>query len=207
MRSRSILLSFVMAIAVSSAVVTASAETPAGQLQAKLAPVQSLQGRFVQTIYEQDDPVQQLSGSFALQRPALLRWETEEPEQTLLIADGDTLWYYNPFIEQVSLFDQAETMQTNPLLVLLTNDEWTGFEVSFSDDLWHIRETNGGFHQVLSIGFNEQGYLNTMALDDGQGQRSVFRLQNLEVNSEIERARFQFEIPSGTDIDDQRQRQ
>lgn len=42
------------------------------------------------------------SGTVAVKRPNLFRWDTQKPDENLLVSDGKTVWYYNPFVEQVT---------------------------------------------------------------------------------------------------------
>src|SRR5690554_5428418 len=74
----------------------------------------------------QGDVVQQLHGHLALARPNLLHWQTDAPDEMLMIADGQNLWYYNPFVEQVTIYQQDNAVAQSPLLLLLdgANEAW-----------------------------------------------------------------------------------
>ncbi|MCH8501830.1 MAG: outer membrane lipoprotein chaperone LolA [Aliidiomarina sp.] len=185
-------------------------------LQQRLYDLKSLQGHFMQEIFEDGHLIQELQGHFVLERPARLRWVTEAPEASVMVADGDTLWYYNPFIEQVTLFNQADAMQSNPLLLLLENEQqdWQDFIVEQQDhdqlQVWSIADKPGtsGSGSVLELAFRKDSSakfaLETIRLRDLHGQESVFYLANLVYNAEVDGKPFQFDIPAGTDIDDQR---
>ena len=175
-----------------------------GTLRALLANIETLAGRFEQHIYEYDEQVEVMHGKFALQRPSMLYWETEQPDESVLVADGNTVWYYNPFIEQVSLFAQSQTMASNPLLVLLESDAWDGFLIEFKQGRWVIDGQDESQGQQLILAFNDQNQLVEMELSDAYGQRSVFVLSELRENQPIAPSRFVFEVPEGVDIDDQR---
>ncbi|MCL5255947.1 MAG: outer membrane lipoprotein chaperone LolA [Gammaproteobacteria bacterium] len=191
-------------------------ETSAQALQHRLNELKSLQGHFMQEIFEDGQLIQELQGHFVLERPARLRWVTEAPEASVMVADGDTLWYYNPFIEQVTLFNQTDAMQSNPLLLLLENDQqdWQNFIVEQHDDaefqVWSIADKPGtsGSGSVLELAFRKDATsafaLETLRLRDLHGQESVFYLANLTYNEAVAGHPFQFDIPAGTDIDDQR---
>lgn len=190
-------------------------QTAAEKLQARLADLQSLQGTFTQEIFEDGFLLQELQGDFVLERPARLRWVTAEPEASVMIADGETLWYYNPFIEQVTLFNQTDAMQSNPLLLLLENDQrnWEAFAVTLTTkaeaQTWTIKDEqdpSGG--SVLELVFEHgaaDGFgLTMLRLKDTHGQESVFQLSNIRFNQAIANQAFELELPVGTDIDDQR---
>ncbi|MCO4320788.1 outer membrane lipoprotein chaperone LolA [Aliidiomarina quisquiliarum] len=173
-------------------------------LRALLANIQTLAGRFEQHIYENEEKVEVMQGIFALQRPSQLYWETESPDESVLVADGETVWYYNPFIEQVSLFAQSQTMASNPLLVLLESDAWDGFYIQFDQGRWIIDGQDEAQGQQLVLRFNSANLLVEMELSDAYGQRSVFMLSDLQENQPIAPKRFEFIVPDGVDIDDQR---
>ena len=183
------------------------------QLSAKLENMQSLQGSFRQEIYDNNELLQEATGRFYLERPARLRWITDEPDDSVLVADGETIYYYNPFIEQVTLYTQAEAMQANPLLLLLDSSaNWDAFTVTQIAEVpadnsylnfWQIedRQTYGS---SLTLGF-EDNQLQQLIVDDGQGQKSVFYLQNTTDNIAIDESMFTFTIEPGVDVDDQRE--
>lgn len=200
--------------------VTADTETvePKRALQAKLADLVTFQGEFIQEVYDGDDLIQEGTGHFYLERPAKLRWVTDAPDESTLVADGETLWYYNPFIEQVTLFHQSEAMQANPLLLLLDADQadWDVFTVSYDGEkLWTVDEhpeVAAGVGSTLQLAFldsvserpEDANVLYKLILEDGHGQRSVFSLQDMQKNQPLPAQAFLFSIPDGTDVDDQR---
>lgn len=211
MRFKVVIASFLLSVGYFSHTQLAYGETTqVQQLRTLLQQVETLTGRFEQRLYEFDEPVEQLTGSFALQRPHLLYWETEVPEESILVADGDSVWYFNPFIEQVSIFTQADTMAANPLLVLLDDSEWEHFNIRKADrsdssregSHWVIEGREDG--QVLELAFNAESKLYRMSLTDSFGQRSEFRLYDTIYNEVIAPERFRFIIPEGVDVDDQR---
>ncbi|TRW49696.1 outer membrane lipoprotein chaperone LolA [Aliidiomarina halalkaliphila] len=191
---------------------------PKRALQAKLADLVTFQGEFIQEVYDGEDLIQEGTGHFYLERPAKLRWVTDAPDESTLVADGETLWYHNPFIEQVTLFHQSEAMQANPLLLLLDAEQanWDAFNVSYDGEkLWTVEEhpdAAAGMGSTLHLAFldavsdrpEDTNMLYKLILEDGHGQRSVFSLQDMQKNQPLPAQAFLFTIPDGTDIDDQR---
>lgn len=173
-------------------------------LQSLLSRIHTLTGRFEQHIYEYGEPVEVLQGHFALQRPSQLYWETEAPDESILVADGETVWYYSPFIEQVSLYSQSATMASNPLLVLLENNTWEGFTIEQIDGQWVIDGEGEAQGQQLILAFDDNQQLAHIELSDAYGQKSIFHLQQTQLNRPVASDVFQFEVPQGVEIDDQR---
>lgn len=198
-----LLLISTLAVSVFSGIANASNTE---QLRQQLAQIKTLAGQFEQKIYEQDEQVEVLFGEFALARPNKLYWAVNEPDESVLIADGETIWYYNPFIEQVSLFSQADLTTANPLLVLLENDRLDDFSIHYltaenGQEHWLVRSADG---QELSLIFTQTKQLLAMALEDGYGQRSYVTFKQLKTNQMIPAERFLFIVPEGVELDDQR---
>lgn len=198
-----LLLISTLAVSVFSGIANASNTE---QLRQQLAQIKTLAGQFEQKIYEQDEQVEVLFGEFALARPNKLYWAVNEPDESVLIADGETIWYYNPFIEQVSLFSQADLTTANPLLVLLENDRLDDFSIHYltaenGQEHWLVRSADG---QELSLIFTQTKQLFAMALEDGYGQRSYVTFKQLKTNQMIPAERFLFIVPEGVELDDQR---
>ncbi|RUO38297.1 outer membrane lipoprotein carrier protein LolA [Aliidiomarina shirensis] len=185
-------------------------------LQAQLEGMQSLQGTFVQEVYDNDELLQEAAGTFYLERPARLRWVTDEPDASVLVADGETIYFYNPFIEQVTLYTQADAMQANPLLLLLdANANWDNFEVrditseqnsdsqTAAMQYWQINDLQA-YGSSLVLGFADD-QLQQLIVDDGQGQKSIFHLRITAQNEPIDAEQFRFNLAPGIDVDDQRE--
>jgi len=74
------------------------------RVQEHYLEMQSFQGNFLQTtIVESEDRRASASGIIAYQRPGKMRWEYQEPDPQLLVTDGDTLWLYDPLLENVTI--------------------------------------------------------------------------------------------------------
>lgn len=178
-------------------------------LRDQLRQIDTLQALFEQQVFDERGEVQEeLSGTLILQRPHFLRWETEVPDHSVVVADGDAVWYYSAFIEQLSIFDQAQNLEQNPMLVLLSNDEnaWAEFEVTRdSNGIWHISNDDTNYGQAnLSVGFAEGYHINYLRMDDGQGQVSEFNLREVVLNEQIAPAYFRVDVDDTVEIDDQR---
>ena len=68
-------------------------------LKDKLNTVQGFSSSFTQDVVDADGNVlQNSSGTLAVKRPNLIYWETKAPDETLVVSDGETLWFYNPLL-------------------------------------------------------------------------------------------------------------
>ncbi|MCV6004971.1 outer membrane lipoprotein chaperone LolA, partial [Escherichia coli] len=69
-------------------------------------------------ISAEGETVMEGEGTVEIARPSLFRWSTTFPDENLLISDGKTLWYYSPFIEQVSIYWQEQATEQTPFVLL-----------------------------------------------------------------------------------------
>lgn len=179
-------------------------------LVARLANMQSLHADFAQIVTDQQgELVQQLHGRFALARPNLLYWQTDAPDETVMIADGQALWYYNPFVEQVSVYDQTDSMAQSPLLLLVdtASPAWADYKVSYENDSYALQpRPSSDARQSLQLLFGgaDSNQLQRIILDDGQGQLSTITLDNVQLNADLAAELFRFDLPAGVELDDQR---
>lgn len=177
----------------------------------QLVNMETLQASFTQEVTdEQGNLVQQFQGSLVLARPDLLYWQTEAPDETLLVADGRSVYYYNTFVEQVTIYDQDAAGGQSPLLLLLNSEQadWSGYEVTQDDMTFALEPTQmDGQQQALQLSFAEQGVIDKIVLDDGQGQVNTIQLSEQVVNADVDQVIFSFSVPEGVDVDDQREQQ
>lgn len=199
-------------------------------LLSKLQNLTTLSASFSQAVTDTNgDLVQQLQGVMKLARPAQLRWQTDAPDETLLIANGETVWYYNAFIEQVTIYDQADAVGQSPLLLLLNaeSDDWHSYDVReleaaelaevgaieagsgyvIETNMQKLSEQNGGSNspERLTILLTADNVMHTLVLDDGRGQTNTITLADQQINQPIMSDNFQFDVPPNVDVDDQRQ--
>src|SRR5690606_7601848 len=86
----------------------AQAQDAAQLLQRKLATIKTFSASFEQQVFDAEQHVlQQGKGQLLIKQPALFRFETTEPEPNLFIGDGQTLWFYNEMLEQLTVYDAA----------------------------------------------------------------------------------------------------
>ncbi|PTB85617.1 outer membrane lipoprotein carrier protein LolA [Pseudidiomarina aestuarii] len=178
-------------------------------LQERLQQISSMDATFSQQVTDGNgELVQQLHGRLALARPHFLYWQTDAPDETVMVADGDSLWYYNPFVEQVTVTDQTDTMEQSPLLLLLDDSAaaWDDYEVKQEGDSFALQPlATANSLQSLQLVFEAQSpVMRTIILDDGQGQISTIDLADVTVNADLAPTLFEFTIPEGVDVDDQR---
>lgn len=177
-------------------------------LKQKLARISSFSALFTQIVTDVEGNVlQEATGSLMLKQPDKLYWEVDEPNENILIADGQTLWHLDPFVEQVVATSQHTATANNPIVLLTSpeSDAWSQFQVlSESADTFVIMATSETSHiAALSISFEGDGF-SALQFIDRQQQVSHLTFSDAKHNPELAETQFQFTLPEGFDLDDQR---
>ncbi len=169
--------------------------------------MQTLQGRFEQSLIDADGRVMEVTrGTLQISRPGKFRWSYSEPYEQLLIADGDNIWSYDVDLAQVTVKPQVEALANTPALLLGGSDNALDqfvHEGGFVRDAiqWvqlSPKNTESGFLRV-ELGF-EDGIIRQMVFFDHLDQTTVVALYDVSVDRQIDASRFQFEPPAGVDV-------
>lgn len=142
----------------------------------------------------------------AIKRPNRLRWIYEEPLETQLVTDGETLWMYDVEIAQVTRSEIDEAPPASPALLLSGNqavrDSFEVVQTVEEDGLTWItlRPTlAGGDFSVLRLAFDD-AVLSRMEFVDGLDQTTTIEFLEIELNPELDDALFRFDVPRGVDV-------
>ncbi|WP_082897155.1 outer membrane lipoprotein chaperone LolA [Thalassotalea crassostreae] len=178
------------------------------ELQLKLTAVKGFSSSFEQQVIDADgNHIQTATGKLAVKRPNLIYWETLAPDETLVVSDGKTLWFYNPFVEQVSAFNAENAVTNTPILLLsgLADEQWAQYQVKKSnpDEFTIVSLDQDAQVKKLHLKFVQQDLVQ-FTVEDVTGQLSHFNLENIESNTLPSDDLFKFDLPEGVDFDDQR---
>lgn len=177
------------------------------QLKVKLSKLATYQANFTQTVVDFENTLlQQATGRFVLQQPNKLYWELFEPNESVLLADGDNIWNIDPFLEQVVVNGADVALENNPLILLTNPDssQWQEFEVSQSASQFIItpRELKGGIESLRLVFKGDT--LVELESQDGQQQKSLLVFSKIKQNNVLPADTFIFVMPDGYELDDQR---
>ena len=154
------------------------------------------------------------SGQFSFVRPTRFRFDYLKPFTQVIVADGQTLWLYDPDLEQVTARKQAQALGNTPAALIATASELSALERDFqlqdqgeAEGLQWVQATpkqRDGTLQNVRIGLRVDGTVVTLTrLDmlDQFGQRSQISFTRFEANpSGLGAAQFQFTPPRGVDV-------
>ena len=175
----------------------------------KLSNIQTMTATFSQHIYAKKREIAENSGTMAFVRPGRFRWETQQPMEQILIADGKKIWIYDVDLEQVTVKKQTESMEAAAALFLsddksrLLSDFYVEFKHEGKAEIFtlkaHAKQAN---IQRITLRFDAV-CLASMDLYDQLGQHTAVRFYKAKINTPLSEKLFQFTPPVGVDVVEQ----
>jgi outer membrane lipoprotein carrier protein len=184
-------------------------DTAKKHLMNKLATLAFFSADYSQKILnEQGELLLEGTGNLAISKPNLINWKTITPDETLLISDGNTLWSYDPFIEQASAYSLAKSIHNTPIL-LLTSDEpalWQQYQVKQEGQRFIVTpiKLNSQIKQLTLSFSGESVQLSEFTFKDATGQISQISLSNFNNKVKPDAGLFTFTLPEGVRLEDKR---
>ncbi len=201
-------------------------------LRSKLADLRFFSAKFTQqVISETGDLLEESAGKLALSKPNLANWHTLEPDELAIVSDGSDVWFYNPWIEQVSVYSLSAAIAKTPILLLTSKDEslWQQytvlkepapkesvissnanqinerFVISAIDPNSQIKNLTLVFSAKESKAEKQQSSeLSQFSFHDATGQVSHIKLSDFDAYTVPNESLFKFALPADVQIDDQR---
>jgi outer membrane lipoprotein carrier protein len=203
-------------------------------LRAKLAKLNFFSANFTQEVVsEAGELLEKSSGNLAISKPNLANWHTREPDELAIVSDGSDVWFYNPWIEQVSVYSLSAAIAKTPILLLTSKDQLLWQQYTVSQDLVSQRMVSqesvnrdkinqpierfiitakdpNSQIKSLTLVFSakkqqvQESELSQFSFLDATGQISHIKLSNFNAQKVPESRLFTFVLPEGVQIDDQR---
>ncbi|MEG0279954.1 MAG: outer membrane lipoprotein chaperone LolA [Morganella sp. (in: enterobacteria)] len=177
-------------------------------LQTRLGKVNSFHANFSQKVTDADGAlVQEGTGDLWVKRPNLFNWQMSPPDESVLVSDGKTLWFYNPFVEQATATRLKDATQNTPFMLITRNDpaDWQQYMVSQHGDNFELKpKVNNGNLKVFTITVTPEGTIQQFAAVEQDGQKSTYQLKGQQ-STDVNMSKFTFTLPEGVTLDDQRQ--
>lgn len=179
----------------------------ASDLKARLDKVSSFHATFNQKVTDgSGNTVQDGQGELWVKRPDLFNWHMTRPDESVLVSDGKTLWFYNPFVEQVTATRLSAATSNTPFMLIARNQshDWQQYNIRQNGDdfLLTPKGSNGNLKQ-FNINVGADGTIHQFSAVEQDGQRSSYRLQSQQ-NGAVDMSKFTFTPPKGVTVDDQR---
>lgn len=179
------------------------------QLDTFTKGLKTLDGRFTQQVFDTKGKLKESSsGRIALSAPKLFRWEYAKPYPQQIVADGTTVWIYEPDLQQVTKRPQGAEERTSPLAALTDpkrlDAQFVVRDAGAANGVqWLTLTPKGdaaaaGFRSA-KLGFGPQG-LARMQVIDQLGQRTDISFTDWKRNTPLSAATFRFSVPKGVDV-------
>ena len=177
------------------------------RLQRYLENYKSLTGQFTQMISsEKSQHIQSSAGEFWIQKPNRFRWHYSTPYVQKIISNGEKLWIYDEDLEQVTIKEASQSIESSPLAVIVGATSLdTAFDVTPVDGLDNLQwlrlipNAEANSFEFIEVGF-KNGLLSKMRLKDNFGQTTHLTFTDVMVDSSIDTNRFEFAVPEGADV-------
>ncbi len=80
--------------------------------------------------------VQDGQGDLWVKRPNLFNWHMTQPDESVLVSDGKTLWFYNPFVEQATATWLKDATSNTPFMLIARNQssDWQQYNIKQNGD-------------------------------------------------------------------------
>jgi outer membrane lipoprotein carrier protein len=164
----------------------------------------TMQANFTQLTGTQSNSIR-TTGKMSLERPGKFRWEIISPNKQLIVANGKTLWIYDPDLLQVNK-QRIDSQTNNPAMLLSgTIDLAKTFRIqqlaATGNKIFVLmpRNTQSSIFQKVQLTFNGDE-LQKMEIIDNLGQKSVISFSEIALNSVLNQGLFAFKIPPNVDV-------
>ena len=196
--------------ALTAALMFASSAANAGardDLDAFTKGLKGLDGQFSQQVFDARGKQKESSnGRVAVSAPRLFRWEYVKPYPQLIVADGKTVWVYDPDLQQASKRAQGVEEANSPLAILLDptklDRDFVVKEAGSSGGLEWLqlspKHAEAGF-KTAKLGFGKTG-LARMEYVDALGQRTTISFSGWKRNPSFAKGTFTYVPAKGVDV-------
>ncbi|WP_163931107.1 outer membrane lipoprotein chaperone LolA [Paraferrimonas sp. SM1919] len=180
----------------------------ATDLKQRLLAMADFKADFTQKVNDENNQlISQGSGQLGFDFPNKLFWHGQQPDESVLVVDGQNVWLYNPFIEQVSIFNMQQAIAASPVTLLVQPNQgpWQDYLVRKDGHCYQITPKQTKGQNVLAVDVCFKGStISSFALVDAQANVSQFTLAQQQALTAADAEKFQFELTPFMDVDDQR---
>ncbi len=178
------------------------------RLQRHYHDTNSFTAKFSEEIAAVGAPKRTRRGTVSFRKPGRMRWEFEAPEMETIVSDGETLYNYDPDLNQVveTPLKQALKSSSATSFLLGIGNINRDFKAAFANppkptglvDLILDAKTGG---YKIEVGLDPKSYnLVTLTLTDQLGDVTRIDFSDVQDNVELPDSTFAFKTPAGADV-------
>jgi outer membrane lipoprotein carrier protein len=178
------------------------------RLQRHYHDTNSFTAKFNEEIAAVGAPKKNRTGTVSFRKPGRMRWEFDDPEKQTIVSDGETLYSYDPDLNQVveTPLKQALKSSSATSFLLGIGNINRDFKAAFAHpaaptglvDLILDAKTGG---YKIEVGLDPKSYnLMTLTLTDQLGDVTRIDFSDIHDNVELPDSIFAFKTPTGADV-------
>jgi outer membrane lipoprotein carrier protein len=178
------------------------------RLQHHYRDTNSFSAKFNEEVATVGAPVRKRQGTVSFRKPGRMRWDFDDPEKQTIVSDGETLYSYDPDLNQVveTPLKQALKSSSATSFLLGIGNINRDFKAAFAHpatptglvDLILDAKTGG---YKIEVGLDPKTYnLMTLTLTDQLGDVTRIAFSDIHDNVELPDSSFAFKAPPGADI-------
>jgi len=195
-------------IALSAAPVSKDLQHALDRLQRHYRDTNSFSAKFSEEIAVVGAPKRKRQGTVSFRKPGRMLWEFQDPEKQTIVSDGETLYSYDPDLNQVveTPLKQALKSSSATSFLLGIGNINRDFKAAFANPATHtglvdlILDAKAGGYKI-EVGLDPKTYnLITLTLTDQLGDMSKIDFSDVHDNVELPDSIFAFKVPAGADI-------
>ena len=177
------------------------------RLQRHYRDTKSFSAKFNEKIAAVGAPKRERQGTVSFRKPGRMRWEFGDPEKQTIVSDGETVYSYDPDLNQVieTPLKQALTSSSATSFLLGIGNINRDFKAAFvtpqtTGQIDLILDAKAGGYKI-EIGLDPKTYnLITLTLIDQLGNTTKIDFSDIHDNVELPDSTFAFKAPAGADI-------
>jgi outer membrane lipoprotein carrier protein len=181
------------------------------RVQRTYQAISSFSGQFTQTDRSTGKEERKARGRIAYERAGKMRWDYDPPHEQLVVTDGQTVWLFDPLLENVTVQKLEKVTQGTPLAFLLgAGNLVSDFDCrAFTrpppkDDLTYLELVPRKEIPTLSfiqIGVTRAGSgLQALRIVDTQGNEREIRFSGLRHGVRFDPGFFSFNITEDMEV-------
>jgi outer membrane lipoprotein carrier protein len=182
--------------------------TALDNLQRHYRETRTFSAKFHEQIATVGAPVRERNGTVSFRKPGRMRWDFASPDPQTIVSDGETLYSYDPELNQVvqTPLKQALKSGSSTSFLLGMGDVDREFDATLitpapPDGLVHLRlrQKSGGYR--VEVGLDPKNYdLVTLTLTDQLNDVTKVNFSDVRNNIAMADSTFAFKAPPGADI-------
>lgn len=184
----------------------------AGHMQRQYEALASFTASFAQTLTNAQTGEKEVrKGSIAFRQPSLIRWTTVSPENQLLVVGETAVWDFYADEKIAYKYPTADVLSSKTMLRFISGkarleQDFHVTEHPEKDGLLEMelipREAEPGLVSATVWVTPATHMLYRVLLVDFYGNKNDLSLDNLELNPDLPKSKFEFSPPSGTKVFD-----